>query len=105
MDCIESTSRFDLTPKLYRFIPEMTTKHFGHSSANSRLLSLILEAAIKDTNIFVELFQDGKVFVAETDMVQSAILRARPGLQSWFFKRYEIIKVSDQEYKIMPKSK
>jgi hypothetical protein len=106
MDCIESTSRFDLTPKLYRFIPEMTTKHFGHSSpANSRLLSLILEAAIKDTNIFVKLFQDGKVFVAETDMVQSAILRARPELQSWFLKRYEIIKVSDQEYKTMPKSK
>ena len=105
MDCIESTSRFDLTPKLYRFIPEMTIKHFGHSSANSRLLSLILDAAIKDTKIFVKLFQDGKVFVTETDIMQSTISRARPGLQSWFFKRYETIKISDQEYNTMPKSK
>jgi hypothetical protein len=104
--CIESTSRFRLAPKLYRFIPEMAIKHFDLGSPdNSSLLSLVLEAAIKDTKIFIRLFQDGKVFVAETDMVQSAILRARPGLQSWFFKRYEIIEISDKEYKTMPKSK
>jgi hypothetical protein len=84
----------------------MTIKHFDLSSPeNSRLLSSVLEAAIKDTKIFVKLFQDGKVFVTETDIMQSAILRARPELQSWFFKRYEIIKISDQEYKTMPKSK
>jgi hypothetical protein len=61
--CIESTSRFYLTPKLHRFIPEMTIKHFDLSPPdNSRLLSLILDAAIKDTEIFVRLFQDGMVF-------------------------------------------
>jgi hypothetical protein len=104
--CIGSTSRFNLPPKLYRFIPEMTIKHFDLSSPdNLGLLSLVLEAAIKDTKIFVKLFQDGKVFVTETDVMQSAISRARPELQSWFFKRYEIIKISDQEYKTMPKSK
>ena len=104
--CIGSTSRFRLAPKLYRFIPEMTIKHFDLSSPeNSHLLSSVLDAAIRDTKIFVKLIQEGKVFVTETDIMKSAILRARPGLQSWFFKRYEIIKVSDQEYKIMPKSK
>src|ERR1700678_669864 len=53
-DCIGSTSRFDLAPKLYRFIPEMTIKHFDLSfPENSRLLSSVLEAAVKDTKIFV----------------------------------------------------
>jgi hypothetical protein len=105
-DCIGSTSRFDSAPKLYRFIPEMTIKHFDLSSPdNSRLLCLVLDAAIKDTKIFVKLFQDGKVFVTEAHIMQSAISRARPELQSWFFKWYEIIKISDQEYKTMPKSK
>jgi hypothetical protein len=104
--CIGSASRFNLAPKLYRFIPEMTIKHFDLSSPdNLGLLSLVLDAAIKDTKIFARLFQDGKVFVAEMDVMQSAISRARPELQSWFFKRYEIIKISDQEYKTMPKSK
>jgi len=104
--CIGSTSRFNLAPKLYRFIPEMTIKHFDlKSPENSHLLYWILEAAIKDTKIFVKLFQDGKVFVTETDIMQRAISRARPELQSWFLKRYEIIRISDQEYKTMPKSK
>ena len=106
MDCIESTSRFDLTPKLYRFIPEMTTKHFGHSSpANSRLLSLVLEAAMRDTRIFFKLFQKGKVFVSETNMVETAILKARPELQSWFFKRYEIRRINGLGYITMAKFK
>jgi hypothetical protein len=106
MDCIGSTYRFNLAPKLYRFIPEMTIRHFDLGSpVNSRLLSLVLEVATKDTKIFIRLFQDGKVFVAETDIIQSAISRARTELQSWFLKRYEIIKISDQEYKTMPKSK
>ena len=105
-DCIESTRRFDSAPKLYRFIQEMTIKCFDLSSPdNSRLLSLIFDAAIKDTKIFAKLFQDGKVFVTGTDMIQSAISRARPELQSWFFKRYEIMKINDREYKTMPKSK
>ena len=84
----------------------MTIKHFDlKSPENSHLLYWILEAAIKDTKIFVKLFQDGKVFVTKTNTIQSAISRARPELQSWFLKRYEIIKISDQEYKTMPKSK